>query len=222
MHIIGAGFDTLGMTLVSVMMLVAKTPGCQAKLQAELDHARKVSKMDGVQDENWDADVPNYDAVTKLPYLQACITESMRLTPTIAVSLPRIVPAGGCTILGHFIPAGTVVGVNPYIIQRSPEIFGSDAEVFRPERWIEASATKRLEMESVSLAFGGASRSCPGKNLAWLCMSKATAGIMKSFEIEVLDEVEVMDKKGAKGGFREECFFKLQWYGVWVRMKERT
>jgi cytochrome P450 len=231
MHIIGAGFDTLGMTLASVLFWVAKTPGCQAKLQAELDKSRRDENLsrnqpeerEGVNgDEKWESNVLNYDAAIKLPYLQACITEAMRLTPTIGVSLPRTVPEDGCNILGTFLPADTVVGINPYIIQRSPEIFGSDAEEFRPERWIEANATKKLEMESVNLVFGGASRSCPGRNLAWMCASKAIAAIMERLNIEILADEEVKDIKGDKAGFREECFFKLQWYGIWVRMKERN
>ena len=53
-----------------------------------------------------------YAAVSKLPYLSACLQETFRLHPASAVFLERIVPASGATIGGEQIPGGTVVGVS--------------------------------------------------------------------------------------------------------------
>jgi cytochrome P450 len=206
MHIIGAGFDTLGMTLSSVLVWIGRNPRCQAKLHEELDKARRDGKAD---------DVPTHAQTLALPYLQSCITEAMRLTPVIGISLPRVVPSGGTLIDGHHIPSGTVVGMNPWIIHRDKGIFGEDAEDFRPERYLEAGEPQRHAMEAASLSWGGASRSCPGRNLAMLALGKTCAALFMEFEVEILEG-------GEGGGEREECFFVVKWYGVWMRLKARN
>jgi cytochrome P450 len=199
------------MTLSACVAHIAKTPACQQRLHAELDAARSGGNLDNT---------PNYDQTASLPYLQACLKESMRLTSVIGVSLPRVVPPSGAVIDNHTIPAGTVVGMNPWIIHRSKAIYGKDADDFRPERYLEASKSERFEMDTHSLAFGGPSRSCPGQNLAWITLSKAIATIFLEFDVEVLSEKET-EKFGDDGVFREECFFVVKWYGIWIRLTTR-
>jgi cytochrome P450 len=75
-----------------------------------------------------------YNEATKLPYLDACCKEAMRHHPSIALTLPRNVPAGGCEIAGGYFPAGTRVGVNAAVVHRNRDIFGQDADDFVPER----------------------------------------------------------------------------------------
>ena len=53
------------------------------------------------------------------------------------MGLPRLVPEGGLHVSGKFFPEGAVLSVPSYTIHRDPEIWGNDAEVFRPERWFE-------------------------------------------------------------------------------------
>jgi cytochrome P450 len=48
---------------------------------------------------------PTYADFGKLPYLQACITESLRLTPPATTNLPRYVPDGGRVAAGTYFPA---------------------------------------------------------------------------------------------------------------------
>jgi cytochrome P450 len=62
--------------------------------------------------------------------------EAMRMHPGVSFPLERIVPSGGAELCGVQLPGGTVVGVNPAVIHRNTDIFGADANEFRPERWL--------------------------------------------------------------------------------------
>jgi cytochrome P450 len=66
--------------------------------------------------------------------------------------LERIVPVGGATFDGVFLPGGTIVGMNPWVVTRDRNVYGEDATEFRPERWIEASPAELKLMERNFLA----------------------------------------------------------------------
>jgi cytochrome P450 len=80
------------------------------------------------------------------------IKEALRLHPGVAFPLERIVPEGGATLCGKFIPGGTVVGMNAWVLHRDQRVFGSDADVFRPERWLEAEPDRLKLMEQTFLS----------------------------------------------------------------------
>jgi cytochrome P450 len=68
-------------------------------------------------------------------------------------------------ILGEHIPGGTIVGCNAWVVHRRPEIFGEDVDIFRPERWLEASPAQLKEMKATMFQFGAGARTCIGKNI---------------------------------------------------------
>lgn len=111
----------------AILYYLAGSPATQSKLQKELDEQL------GTEDET----VTTGQQVKRLPYLDACINEALRLHSTSSLGLPRIVPPGGLTIVDQFIPEGTVVSVPSYSIHRDKAIWGEDVEAFRPERWFE-------------------------------------------------------------------------------------
>ncbi len=67
----------------------------------------------------------------------AVINEALRIHPSTGTILERYVPAEGVVLHGQFIPAGTTIGVNAWVMNRNKEVFGDDVEEFRPERWID-------------------------------------------------------------------------------------
>lgn len=71
-------------------------------------------------------------------YLQAVIKEALRMHPATGLLLWRVVPEGGAELCGKFFPAGTAVGLNTWCAHYNEDVFGVDARLFRPERWIEA------------------------------------------------------------------------------------
>lgn len=83
--------------------------------------------------------VAYWDAASTLPYLDACVKETLRLHPPTGFLMERVVPPEGAVICGAFVPGGTTVGCIPWVLHRHRATFGEDVEDLRPERWIEAS-----------------------------------------------------------------------------------
>ena len=88
----------------------------------------------------------NYKAFNML-HRTAVIKETLRLYTSNCPPMERIVPSPGMRANGYDIPEGTVVSVAHCATHRDSEVFGEDADLFRPERWLEAgpSSLKRME-----------------------------------------------------------------------------
>lgn len=134
-----AGSDSTAITLTSVIYYLLKNPDSMETLLTELDSA------------NLPSPVP-WDIAHRLPYLDACIKEALRMTPAVGIPLERVAPAGGMELCGKYFQGGTVLGVNAWVAHRNQEVFGEDADVWRPGRWVEASADQRKAMERAQFA----------------------------------------------------------------------
>lgn len=96
------------------------------------------------------------------------------MRPPLIGFFPKVVPPGGENILGHEIPAGTAIGTNMSAMLRSTELFGPDADLFRPERFLELDETRRKQMErDTELAFGNGQWMCVGKTIAFMEINKS-------------------------------------------------
>lgn len=105
----------------------------------------------------------------ELPYLQTVIREGLRIFPPGTGLRPKTVPSQGDTIDGVFLPGGTNVGSNTWAVVRLKEVYGDDSDIFRPERWLEATPEKRKEMEQVAdLNFGYGKYRYLGERVAFL------------------------------------------------------
>lgn len=80
--------------------------------------------------------------------------EAMRCHPGVSFPLERVVPEGGSFLCGYRLEPGTVVGINAAVLHRDKSIFGDDADIFRPERWIDSSEEKLKIMERHLLTVG--------------------------------------------------------------------
>jgi cytochrome P450 len=86
---------------------------------------------------------------------------------------PKSVPAEGDVIQGKLIPGGTAIGMNTASLLRSRAVFGEDADLFRPERFIEADEATRVGMErDIELVFGYGRWMCAGKPVAFMELNK--------------------------------------------------
>jgi cytochrome P450 len=125
-----------------------------------------------------------------MPYLQASMKEALRLHPGVGFPLERLVPAGGATVCGKALKEGTIVGMNAWALHRDREVFGDDAEVYRPERWIEADKGRLKAMERSFFSFGHGPRACIGKNISILEMSKVVPQLLRYYDLEMAAGVE--------------------------------
>lgn len=171
-----AGSDTTSNSSCALLYHVVRTPGVLEKLQAELDQAIP----DGVR-------VPSFDMVRSLPYLEAVINETLRIHCTSGIGLPREVPphSPGVHIRGHYFPPGTVLSVPTYSMHHSVEIWGPDADEFRPERW--AYATDRQKNAFIPFSYGP--RACVGRNVAEMEMKMIAATWARRYRVELRQDV---------------------------------
>ena len=90
----------------------------------------------------------------KLPYLNAVVKEALRVNPALALPMERVVPATGLQVGETFLPSGTVVGINPWVLHRDKRIFGEDAEEWNPDRWLSDDKEHVKYMDHHILSFG--------------------------------------------------------------------
>lgn len=168
-----AGSDTTAISLSAIVYYLRKYPACLKRLQDEIDTFFSEGKM---------SDPITFKEAQDMPYLQAVIKESLRIHPATGQIMGRIVPPDGAELAGHFFPAGTCVGANSWTVHRNKDIYGEDADLFRPERWLgPKEETSRLD--GMLFSFGQGSRTCIGKNISLLEMSKVIPEILRRFDL---------------------------------------
>jgi cytochrome P450 len=141
------GADSTASMLRSVVCFLVEHPDALETVRAELrDKQRTATGLT--------LPFPQWHELQNLPFLDACIKESLRLDAPFAMPLERVVPAEGATICGHFYPGGTVVGMSPYITNRYKPTWGNDADQWRPRRWLEGepSHIRKLEASLLSVS----------------------------------------------------------------------
>ncbi|KAI0945650.1 hypothetical protein AcW1_001822 [Taiwanofungus camphoratus] len=169
-----AGSDTTSNSSCAITYHLAANPLVQQRLQRELDEAL------GSDDDP----VSTFEQVKRLPYLEAVINEALRVHSTSGIGLPRVVPEGGLTVCGQFFPEGTILSVPTYTVHRDVEVWGVDADVFRPERWEERDKNA-LQQAFNPFSFGP--RSCVGRNLASMELLIIISSILRRYHF-VLEE----------------------------------
>ena len=146
------------------LLCLLTTPAAYAALRRQIDTAVAAGRVS--------APVTEAEA-RALPYLQAVVREGLRMYPPVTGLGSKQVPPGGDVLNGCFVPGGTQVGTNFFGLMRSTRLWGPDAEVFRPERWLEADPARLRAMTAVvDLDFGFGKYQCLGKPIAMMELNK--------------------------------------------------
>ena len=172
---ITAGSDSTASSLRLTLHFISTSPPILSRLLAEVNAAIEAGDVS--------RPIIKDSEARQFPYLQACIKEGLRMYPPVTGLMAKLVPEGGVTIdvdgVHKFVPSGTQIAWNSWGMMRHPEIFGSDVEIFRPERWLlrDGGEKERFRInqmtETVSLCFGYGRFGCLGRGVATMELNKA-------------------------------------------------
>ncbi|KAK3386377.1 cytochrome P450 [Sordaria brevicollis] len=176
------GSETTATLLAGATFLLATNPAALKKLTEEIRSAFESE------------DEIDYASVSVLPYLLACLDEALRMYPPVPTGLPRVVPKGGASIAGHFIPEDSVVAIHQWAMYHNEKHF-KDPFSFHPERWLN-DPTFGDDRKEAFQPFHLGSRNCLGKNLAYLEMRIILARLLWNFDLKIAaDSVDWMEKQ---------------------------
>ncbi|RDL30137.1 uncharacterized protein BP5553_10415 [Venustampulla echinocandica] len=168
--IVVAGSDTTAATLTCLFYELATHRAKLEKLQTEIDAYFK------------EVETPSNASLSKLPYLDGVINETLRLHPPTPSGLQRQTPPEGLTVGNVFIPGNTLVQVPMHTLFRDDRSFQNASE-FIPERWTtQSELTKNV---SVFTPFSIGLYSCVGKQLALTELRHVISQLVHRFDIEV-------------------------------------
>ncbi|KAI8228697.1 hypothetical protein K4K54_002034 [Colletotrichum sp. SAR 10_86] len=147
-----AGSDTSATSVTTALLEILRNPAIEKRLVEELDAA--------IPDKN---DLPPLQTLEKIEYLTACVKEGIRLASAVPSRLPRIVPhnlSEPLVVDGKIVPPGTIVSMSAHTMHSSVDLWGPDARLFNPNRWLGSDA-KGLDQYQV--AFSKGARMCIGQ-----------------------------------------------------------
>jgi len=145
------------------------------------------------------------DIIDNIPYLHAFCLEVLRLHSPVNMTLR--ITARTTNIVGHVIPKGTTVILGISALNQNKELWGANAEVFEPERWLntithtDPETGKSVTVHKVNASGGATSnfafltflhgpRSCIGQSFAKAEFACLMAAWVAAFETEWADEKE--------------------------------
>ena len=220
-----AGSDTTVTALRMTVLFVTTSPATLARLLAELDEAEESGKLSKPM-------ARDSEIRAHLPYLCACIKETLRMWPPVLGLGFKEVPKGGDTVNGIFLPAGTSVGYGAWGLHRSKTVYGDDAEIYRPGRWVDTKDEQKLaEMtRSADLVFSYGKNGCLGKPVAIMELNKAVTEVrepligrflaktdglqlFRRFEVSLVDPVKPIRSLNRNGLFVQS--------DMWVKISQR-
>ncbi|XP_044261137.1 cytochrome P450 4C1-like [Tribolium madens] len=197
-----AASETTGLTMSSILLVLAIFPEVQEKIYEELDSIL------------WNNDNEiTLEHINKMVYLEAVIKEVMRVLPTVPY-INRIMTEDlhleNCTV-----PTGSNIIISIKNIHDSPDLW-ENPQKFNPERFLNKEEINRSRCAYMPFGFGP--RNCIGFKFAMLSMKVMLATLLKNFtfepaiynsieEIECFYNIVAKPKKGYKVKFTERKLY---------------
>ena len=132
---VAAGGDATSTALQSFFYHMMRHPTAWRRLQDEIDAAIKEGRCGDR--------IISFADTQRLPFLQTCIKEALRVFAPVQQGLPRVAPKHGVKIGDQHFPDGTILSVSALVLHRSKEIWGPDANEFNPDRWSAADISSK-------------------------------------------------------------------------------
>lgn len=172
------GVDTISTALSSFFCHMLMFPDVQKQIQAEVDS------------EVTSGELPTSKQAVAMKYLGVAWKESLRLAPPFPTSVPHVNTSDD-VFKGYYIPKGTLLITNVMFMLRDPRIWGEDADVFRPERFLDGSQRAQELSRIESVAFGFGRRLCPGRHLADRVGLTLAACVLATYDIVPLEGEDI-------------------------------
>ncbi|CAH2092957.1 unnamed protein product [Euphydryas editha] len=163
-----AGNDTTALVISYALMLLGNHQQEQDKVYLELKNIFGDSKRS-----------PTKNDLNEMKYLERVIKETMRLytvVPIIGRETQKEIKLTKCTV-----PAGVGCAILPFVIHRSKQIWGPDANEFNPDRFLPEVSATRHPCAYIPFSYG--TRNCIGRHFGMLAMKSILANILRSYRI---------------------------------------
>ncbi|MCJ1384126.1 hypothetical protein MMC17_007242 [Xylographa soralifera] len=196
-----AGSDSIAASLAGATWYLLKNQDVLEKLRHEIDEY--------VQ-EHGEITIRQVD---QLPYLAAVVNEAWRIYPVALAGQASIVPAGGDTVSGYWIPGNTGVSMNQYAVYRSSTNF-AEPDTFAPARWLgdpRFAADKKEAFHPFSMG----PRNCIAKTLGVSVTRFTLASLVRHFDLELSPETDELWP-------RQKSFIVWQKKPLMVRLAPRA
>ncbi|KAJ5371830.1 Cytochrome P450 E-class group I [Penicillium concentricum] len=198
--LLGAGADTSAIGIRSVLGSLLVDRAGYTKLTHEIDSFYVTQNLEGRE--------IKYTECLELPYLQAVVKEGLRMHPSIQFQLPRSAPEGGVTICNAFVPGGTEISMSPLASNRDKAVFGKDADIWNPERWLESNE-RSAWMDKHLVTFGYGARSCLGKNIALVEINLYIVQLLRHFKLEIANPSQPWTVHTCWSSSQRDMFMKI-------------
>ncbi|MBW4469933.1 MAG: cytochrome P450 [Stenomitos rutilans HA7619-LM2] len=176
MTLLVAGHETTATALAWALYWIHHRPEVHQTLTAELEQS---------------SDMADLMAISRLPYLTAVCSETLRIYPVAMVTLPRRVEKP-MQLMGYDLEVGSLLLGCIYLVHHNEALY-PNAHEFQPERFLE-----RQFSPSEFLPFGGGSRRCIGAALAMYEMTLVLRTILSQCELQLAEPKAVKPQR--RGG----------------------
>ncbi|KAE8351271.1 cytochrome P450 [Aspergillus coremiiformis] len=188
-----AGSSVTPSQLARIFFHLSRNPKIQEKLFEELSAAEQDGRIPPP------STILSDEQAHSLPFLSACVRETQRFAPTMS-QLPRYSPEGtGLELYGKYVPPGMTVSTSPWIIGRNKELYGEDANCFRPERWLEASPEEVRRWDHFSFHFGYGARKCLATHFGPMQLYKVAAELCIPYQLSITGITHPIGTRTARG-----------------------
>ncbi|KAF5873019.1 putative cytochrome p450 protein [Botrytis fragariae] len=198
------GSETTGTTICGILNCLVQNPHELAKLETEV---RTIFEKE--------EDI-TLSALQQLPFLNAVVNEGLRICNPVSGGLLRIVPRGGATVCGHFLPEGTHIACNTIAMALSEHNFHHCLQ-FLPDRYLPSHlrpSEYTNDNRNILKPWGLGSRVCLGRSFGQAELRLVLARLVWNFDLQ---------GAGGKGvnWFELKNYIVVQKEPIWVAIRER-
>ncbi|KAL1980530.1 hypothetical protein VTN96DRAFT_3975 [Rasamsonia emersonii] len=185
--LVEAGAEITAVVIQTLILFLAAAPEAQERANEELTRVVGSERL------------PRFEDLPDLPYVRACVKETMRRAPVTTLSMKHFTDHE-VVYKEHRIPKGTVVFANTSFLHHDPSRY-EEPFAFKPERYLNhnrSSAEYAVAADPYQrdhFTFGAGRRICPATRLAENTLNIAAAHLLWAFEIRPPLEVDSEGKQ---------------------------